>query len=155
MLTLFDVPALCEDEEGLQEWLRSYGVFRVKATKCVNCGSSMKDCVYRGKPHVVCSDQKCRAKVSDVVGGLLEGYKLSYKQFSLLVYWWAHECGGERAENMLGLDGTWGRLKNWIRAKGGVDSGHLLGYDKQWRRNIGSADPFLTVMEHIRDGHFQ
>ena len=80
MLTLFDVLALCEDEERFQEWLRSYGVLRVKATKCVKCGSSMKDCVYRGKPHVVCSDQKCRAKVSDVVGGLLEGSKLSYKQ---------------------------------------------------------------------------
>ena len=103
MLTLFDVLALCEDEERLREWLRSYGVLSVKATKCVKCGSSMKDCVYRGKPHVVCSDQKCRAKVSDVVGGLLEGSKLSYKQFLLLVYWWAHECGGERAENMLGL----------------------------------------------------
>ena len=36
MLTLFDVLALCEDEERLQEWLRSYGVLRVKATKCVS-----------------------------------------------------------------------------------------------------------------------
>jgi len=56
-----------------------------------------------------------------------------------------------------GIDGTSGRLKNWIRAEGGVDSGHILAYVKefQWMRDIGSADPLLTVMEHIRDRHFQ
>ena len=84
MFTLFDVLALCEDEQRLQEWLRSYGVLSVKATKCVKCGSSVKDCVHRGKPHVVCTDQKCRAKVSAVVGGLLEGSKLSYSRLVCL-----------------------------------------------------------------------
>ena len=56
-----------------------------------------------------------------------------------------------------GIDGAWGNLKTWFNAKGGVSSDHILGYLKefQWRNNIGSEDPFLTLCEHIRDGYFQ
>ena len=65
--------------------------------------------------------------------------------------------GRQRVVSTNGIDGTWGRLKTWLRAKGGVPDGHLLSYIKefQWRANLDNKDPFIALMECIRDGHFQ
>ena len=102
MLTLYDVLDLCGDESKLHEWLRGYGVLPAKRETCEKCGSSLNDCVRNGKAGMVCSNQGCRARLSAVGGGLLEGSKLSLKQFVLLTYWWAHDSAGIRAEHMLG-----------------------------------------------------
>ena len=45
---------------------------------------------------------RCRTRVSAVSGGLLEGSHLSEKNLLLLMYFWAHDCAGTRAEEMLG-----------------------------------------------------
>jgi len=50
MMTLYEVLDLAGDEEKLQKWLRSYGVLDCKPTKCMKCGSKVKDCVHLGKP---------------------------------------------------------------------------------------------------------
>ena len=65
--------------------------------------------------------------------------------------------GTMRTVSTQGIDGTWGRLKIWLAAKGGVHTDHVLGYVRefQWRSNIGDADPFVKLCEHIRDGFFQ
>ena len=55
------------------------------------------------------------------------------------------------------IDGCWGRLKTWINARGGVKD-HLLWENLkefQWRNNLrDSADPFLTLLDLVRGGHF-
>ena len=102
MLTIYDVLNLCGDETKLREWLMSYGVLREPPSDCSKCGSSLKASVYNGKPGLVCSNQKCRKRVYAVVGGLLEGSKLSLKEFVLIAYWWAHDSAGTRAVHRLG-----------------------------------------------------
>ena len=87
MLTICDVLDLSGDETKLREWLMSYGVLREPPSDCSKCGSSLKASVYNGKPGLVCSNQKCRKRVYAVVGGLLEGSKLSLKDFVLIAYW--------------------------------------------------------------------
>ena len=312
MFTIYDVIELCSDESRLQKWLLDHGLLQPMDSKCAKCGSGMRDCDYRGKPGKVCGNKHCRARASGQVGSVLEQCKLTHRQFVFLVYWWAHDCAGTRAEHMLGhgsvtiadwsarfrmcvmaqqaawgevlggpdveveadeteigrrkkgihghdnavsgdvrgvfervsgrvvldvyeklhksfderrfgppncaeadalfnsiaagsilfsddaraysgpakdhglvlrtvdhnkgifsrremvrgkqrvvstngIDGVWGRLKTCLRAKGGVP-GHLIqGYIKeyQWRVNRAGKDPFLAVMEHIRDGYFQ
>ena len=77
----------------------------------------------------------------------------------MLAYFWAHDCGGLRAKEMLGHSSTtvaaWSarfrNLKIWLAAKGGANTDHVLGYVKefQWRHNIGSADPFVILCEHF------
>ena len=62
----------------------------------------MRAAVHRGKAGFMCSDKGCRTKVSAVSGGLLEGSHLSEKNLLLLMYFWAHDCAGTRAEEMLG-----------------------------------------------------
>ena len=65
--------------------------------------------------------------------------------------------GKMRTVSTQGIDGAWGNLKIWLAAKGGANTDHSLGYLKefQWRHNLGSADPFVTLCEHIRDGFLQ
>ena len=79
-----------------------YGVLRGPPSDCSKCGSSLKASVYNGKPGLVCSNQKCRKRVHAAVGGLLEGSKLSLKEFVLIAYMWAHDSAGTRAVHMLG-----------------------------------------------------
>ena len=81
MLTLFDVLDLCNDDGKLREWLRGYGVLVEPPSKCSKCSSGLKASVHRGKPGLVCTNQKCRLRVAAVVDGLLEGSKLSLKKF--------------------------------------------------------------------------
>ena len=56
------------------------------------------------------------------------------------------------------IDGRWGNLKGWLNGRGGVDRDLLLENLKeyQWRSNCRTQrkDPFLTLLEHIRDGYF-
>ena len=73
MLTIYDVLDLCGDEPKLRDWLRSFGVLKEPPSTCSKCECALKTSVYRGKPGLVCSNQKCRARVYAVVVGLLEG----------------------------------------------------------------------------------
>ena len=54
------------------------------------------------------------------------------------------------------VDGMRGNLKTAINRRGCVNRFHLLEFLKefQWRGNIGDKDPFITLVEHIRDGYF-
>ena len=66
--------------------------------------------------------------------------------------------GRERVVSTQGIDGAWGLLKTFLRARGGVYGDHLEGNVKefQWRRNLGKdADPFISLLCCIRDGCFQ
>ena len=85
MLTIYDVIELCADEIKLQEWLRSYGVLSRTPTICGKCGSGLKPSDHRGKAGYICVDQKCRTRTSATVGGILEGSKLSYKDFFVML----------------------------------------------------------------------
>ena len=157
MLTICDVLDLCGDETKLREWLKSYGVLREPPSDCSKCGPSLKASVYSGKPSLVCSNQKCRKSVYAVVGGLLEGSKLSLKVNGQRT---RREVvrGAQRVVSTNGIDGTWGRLKTWLRAKGGVPDGLLLGYIKefQWRANLDKdQDPFIALLECIRADIFR
>ena len=160
MLTIYDVFELCSDEKRLQEWLQSYGVLQRMASVCEKCSSAMKDCDYRGKPGKVCSNQKCRARSSGQPGSVLEHCKLTHRQFVLLVYWWAHDCAGIRAEHMLGHGpvtvADWSaRLRICVMNQQASWGEVLGGPDVEVEADETEIkDPFLAVMEHIRDGHF-
>ena len=66
--------------------------------------------------------------------------------------------GKLRIVSTQGIDGTWGRLKTFLRARGGVSGDHLESNVKefQWRHNLpDDADPFISLLCCIRDGYFQ
>ena len=54
------------------------------------------------------------------------------------------------------IDGWWGRLKVWWNARGGVQEGHIWTTLKefQWRSNLRETDPWLSLLDYIRAGHF-
>ena len=66
--------------------------------------------------------------------------------------------GKLRVVSTQGIDGTWGRLKTFLRGRGGVFADHLESNVKefQWRRNLpDDADVFISLLLCIRDGYFQ
>ena len=66
--------------------------------------------------------------------------------------------GKLRVVSTQGIDGQWGLLKTFLRARGGVLTDHLESNVKefQWRRNLpDDADPFLSLLSCIQDGYFQ
>ena len=63
--------------------------------------------------------------------------------------------GKLRVVSTQGIDGTWGRLKTFLRGRGGASADHLEACVKefQWRTNLSdNADPFLELLCCIRDG---
>jgi len=63
--------------------------------------------------------------------------------------------GKLRVVSTQGIDGTWGRLKTFLRARGGVSQDHLESNVKefQWRRNLlEDADPLISLLSCVRDG---
>ena len=102
MLSLYDLLEIVEDERKLQKWLEKYKIVIPRVAECPSCGSRMREADNRGKPGWMCSSKDCRRRVSNVSGGILEGSNLSPKQFLMLAYFWAHDCGGVRAVEMLG-----------------------------------------------------
>jgi len=65
--------------------------------------------------------------------------------------------GKLRVVSTQGIDGTWGRLKIFLRARGGVSEALLEENVKefQWRRNLpNNADVFFSLLECIKDGYF-
>ena len=63
--------------------------------------------------------------------------------------------GKLRSVSTQGIDGTWGRLKTFLRSRGGISPDHLETSVKefQWRGNLPpSSDPFLYLFCCIRDG---
>ena len=66
--------------------------------------------------------------------------------------------GKLRVVSTQGIDGAWGQLKTFLRARGGVRPEHLETNVKefQWRRNLPAhSDPFLALLDCIKDGCFQ
>jgi len=66
--------------------------------------------------------------------------------------------GKLRVVSTQAIDGTWGNLKNFLRARGGCSSGHLESSVKefQWRHNLPKdSDPFISLLLCIKDGCFQ
>ena len=70
------------------------------------CGAEMIPDTHRGKVGMRCPKKGCQRRVSGAAGGLLEGSNLSEKEFLMLAYFWAHDCGGLRAKEMLGHSST-------------------------------------------------
>ena len=98
MSTIYDVIELCSDDSRLQKWLLDHGLLQPKDSKCVKCGSAMRDGDYSWTPGKVCGNRDCRARTSGQVGRVLEQCELTHRQFVFLVSWWAYGCGGTRAE---------------------------------------------------------
>ena len=69
-----------------------------------DCGVKMKIATHRGKAGFRCTARPCGKRLSSVSGGLLEGSHLSEKEFLILAFFWAHDCAGVRAEEMLGQE---------------------------------------------------
>lgn len=66
--------------------------------------------------------------------------------------------GKVRVVSTQGIDGTWGRLKTFLRARGGVSPDHLESNVKefQWRRNLSDdSDVFFALLQCIKNGCFQ
>ena len=66
--------------------------------------------------------------------------------------------GKLRVVSTQGIDGAWGNLKTFLRARGGCPAHHLESSVKefQWRFNlVKDADPFLALLDCIQDGCFQ
>lgn len=158
-MTLYDVLDIADDERRLQKYLEGYGIVVKPPVQCPKCGAKLKACTYRGKAGKVCTAQGCRARVSAVSNGLLEGgvHFRSVDHNSGEFMRKETFRGRLRVVSSQGIDGTWGNLKNWLRSKGGISDDHILGYIKefQWRRNIAGADPFVVLCQHIKDGFFQ
>jgi len=105
MFSLFDLESLCNNEEKLCKFLRKYG-FMEKAVvaECTSCGGPVSEVVYRrGKACVRCRRKGCQVWIPCTSGSLLDGCHLSHKEVLYLFYWWAHDCAGDRACDMLGL----------------------------------------------------
>ena len=161
MFSLFELENLCAEEEKLRDFLKQYGVLLdVEHCTCGGClgqwcktgSSSYRRCLV------------CRKKMYGRSSSVLENSKLSLKQWVYLAH--HHHNQGEfvrnqrlwgklRSVSTQGIDGTWGRLKTFLRSRGGISQDHLEASVKefQWRRNLPpSDDPFLSLLCSIRDG---
>ena len=63
-----------------------------------------------------CTKKDCRREIPALTGGILESSHLKPDVFLHFLYFWAHDCGGHRAESMLGLhNATVGALSLRLR----------------------------------------
>jgi len=85
------------------------------------------------------------------------GYLHDYVDHSSGVYSKKATVGGQlRSVHTNTIDGLWGRLHCWWNNRGGVME-HLhyeVLKEFQWRQNLGDRDPFLALLEAIKEGHF-
>ena len=153
MLTLYDV---ANDEEKLRKWMTKY---KIVAPVCESprCGAAMKPSEHMGKPYYRCTGPLLFADST-------KAYIAPAKEHGLLLSCVDHGKGEYtrketirckmRTVSTQGIDGACGRLKVWLGPKGGVYADHVLGYvnEFQWRNNMGPADLFVKLGEHIRDG---
>ena len=66
--------------------------------------------------------------------------------------------GKLRVVSTQGIDGAWGRLKTFLRSRGGIRSEHIESNVKvlQWCTNLASdADPSISLPLAIKHGSFQ
>ena len=69
-----------------------------------------------------------------------------------------HIAGRVRVVSTQGIDGAWGNLKTFLRARGGISPDHLESSVKefQWRRNLpNDSDPFISLLQCVKEGCFQ
>ena len=87
--------------------------------------------------------------IAGFMASVMEKCHLTLNQWVYMAYFWAYNCAGERSQDMPGLgklrvvstqgiDGAWGNLKNFLRARGGCSADHLESSVKkfQWRWNL-------------------
>jgi hypothetical protein len=99
MFSLFDLEDLCGNERKLRTLLESYGVLRDFSCECSgSLGDESKD---GSSSYQRC--KKCRKKFYAKSSSILESSTLSLKQWTHLVYLWAHDCAGARSVRMLGV----------------------------------------------------
>ena len=60
----------------------------------------------KGRPVYRCTKRDCRAEIPVSSSGILAGSHLKPAVFLQFLYFWAHDCAGERAESMLGIGHT-------------------------------------------------
>ena len=65
------------------------------------CGAVMREDTHGGKAGMRCSKKARQRRVSSVSGGILEVSHLTPKELLVLAYYWANDCAGLRAENLL------------------------------------------------------
>lgn len=117
--------------------------------------------------------EECDALFQQIAPGSIvmadgaRAYIKAAKDHGLLLFTVDHQQGEFHREQRIrgrlrsistqGIDGTWGRLKTWLKARGGAMPDQMLGVLKeyQWRANLKDNDPFVALVEHIRDGFFQ
>ena len=100
MFSLWELESICVDDVRLRVFLQQYGV--LKDVKKCSCGGSL------GAPSQVglTSYQRCalcKKKIYAKCNSILEGSKLSLKQWVYMAYFWAHDAAGQRSVHMLGL----------------------------------------------------
>lgn len=105
MLTLYDLLEIVGNDQKRSKWMLKYKI-AARAGACPACGAEMVPDTHRGKVGMRCPKKGCQRRVSGAAGGLLEGSNLSEKEFLMLAYFWAHDCGGLRAKEMLGHSST-------------------------------------------------
>jgi len=73
--------------------------------KTCSCGHSLRDKWYtdHGSAYRRCADRSCNRKVYGKADGILQHSHLYLKEWVHMAYFWAHNSGGDRAVDMLGL----------------------------------------------------
>ena len=85
--------------------METYGLRHCSPETCPKCGGriSQKTTMHRGVMMYRCGTEGCQRRISAESGGVLEGSHLSPAKFLDFLFYWAHDCAGFRAVEMLGL----------------------------------------------------
>ena len=103
--TLFDLRDVVSDEKKLFAFLRKHGIWKSRPLDCPGCGSELpsKPVERKGRPVYRCTSKACRKEVPIASSSILEGSHLSPDKFLHFLYFWANDCAGVRAIEMLGI----------------------------------------------------
>ena len=101
----YDLDAITGDAEKLNKFMETYGIRRPRPENCPRCQDrlSSKPTLHRGVLKCRCVMEGCQKWMGPETDGILEGSHLSPAHFLDFLFWWAHDCAGTRACDMLGL----------------------------------------------------
>jgi len=104
-LSYYDLSAIVNEEKRLQKFLKQYGLSSSCPSECPKCGGAVgaDPVIHHGYPHYRCRVKGCQKLINARDGGIMEGSHLPREKFLDFLYFWAHDCPGQRAVDMLGL----------------------------------------------------
>ena len=107
-LTLFELCDICDNDKKLQKFLEKYKIWGLPPTECDVCGTTLPTVPVerKGRPVYRCTKKSCRREMPASSGGILESSHLNPATFLHFLYFWAHDCAGERLETILGIGHT-------------------------------------------------